>query len=127
MHVSEIVNEEYSYLIKDFIVKTEKEYQCKTAIEKSLAELIALSHIKIITISKTMNYYLSGKAGINKDVNDFYSVISKELDQAHRQLTNSVITLRQIKVSTSSFNVNAKTAFIAQNQQINNNDKINEC
>jgi hypothetical protein len=114
---------EHRYLITEFIQRTEGEYQCKTGIEKSLAQIIALSHIRIICISKTLSSYLAGEVSVNRDINDYFTIISKELDRAHRQLTNAIMTLRQIKVSASSLNIKAHTAFISQNQQFNDYGK----
>jgi len=121
--VAESVPDEHRYLITEFINRTEEEYQCQTAIEKSLAEVIALSYIRVISISKTMSSYLAGQVGINRDINDFFTITSKELDRAHRQLTNTVMTLRQIKVAAAPMNIKANTAFISHNQQNNNYDK----
>ena len=56
--VAESVPDEHRYLITEFINRTEEEYQCETAIEKSLAEVIALSYIRVISISKTMSSYI---------------------------------------------------------------------
>ncbi|MDC1205324.1 hypothetical protein N8083_00555 [Candidatus Pacebacteria bacterium] len=121
--VAESVPYEHRYLITEFINRTEEEYQCETAIEKSLAEVIALSYIRIISISKTMSGYLAGQVGVNRDINDFFTIASKELDRAHRQLTNTIMTLRQIKVVSTPMNIKANTAFISNNQQINNHGK----
>jgi len=123
--VADSVPVEHRYLITEFIHRTEEEYQCKTGIEKSLAQIIALSHIRIISISKTMSNYLAGEVGVNRDINDFFTIASKELDRAHRQLTNAIMTLRQIKVSASPLNIKANTAFISQNQQFNDYGKEN--
>ena len=46
-------------------------------------------------------------------------MLSKEVDKAHRQLIMALTTLKQIKNPPVEFNVKAKTAFLAQNQQIN--------
>lgn len=121
--VAESVPDEHKYLITEFINRTEEEYQCETAIEKSLAEVIALSYIRVISISKTMSHYSVGEVKINRDINDFFVIVSKELDRAHRQLTNSIMTLRQIKVAATPMNIKANTAFISHNQQINEHGK----
>ena len=127
--VSESVKEEYRYFLTDMIQSIEREYSCKTAIEKSLAEAIGLTHVRIISLSKTFNDYISGDRTLSKERNEYYDLIGKELDRAYRQLNSSILTLRQIKISTTPLKVNAKTAYFAQNQQINNydnQDEINE-
>lgn len=121
--VADSVPVEHRYLITEFIQRTEEEYQCKTGIEKSLAQIIALSHIRIICISKTLSSYLAGDVAVSRDVNDYFTIVSKELDRAHRQLTNAIMTLRQIKVSASPLNIKANTAFISHNQQFNDYGK----
>lgn len=121
--VADSVPVEHRYLITEFIQRTEEEYQCKTGIEKSLAQVIALSYIRVICISKTMSGYLAGEVSVNSDINDYFSIVSKELDRAHRQLSNAIMTLRQIKVSASPLHIKAKTAFISQNQQFNDYGK----
>jgi len=96
----------------------EKEYNCKTASEKVLIQLIAGTYGKIIGYSSVMNsniYELS----ISNEKNGYLAILSKELDRAHRQLITALSTLRQIKNPPIEFNVKAKTAFVAQNQQIN--------
>ena len=56
---------------------------------------------------------------ISSEKNGYLAILSKELDRAHRQLITALTTLRQIKNPPIEFNVKAKTAFVAQNQQIN--------
>ncbi|MEI6480297.1 MAG: hypothetical protein WCO12_02130 [bacterium] len=121
--VAESVDVKYRHLITEMIRKIEKEYDCGTAIEKTLAETIALSHVRIICFSSAMDNYVPGKISINKEINDYYAIASKELDRAHRQLTNAIMTLRQIKMPYTPLNITAKTAFIAQNQQFNDHVK----
>lgn len=120
--VAESVDDEYRYFINEIIQRIEREYGCKTSIEKILAETIALSHIRIICLSKTMNNYILGKISINKEINDYYRIIGKELDRAQRQLDSAIMTMRQIKMPRASFKINAKTAFIAQNQQVDKHE-----
>ena len=88
---AESLPNQYRYLFTEFIQRIEEEYDCKTGIEKSLAETIALSHIRIITITQTVAGYTTGKVSVNKDINDYYSIVSKELDRAHRQMANAIL------------------------------------
>ena len=120
--VAESVDDEYRYFITEIIQRIEREYGCKTSIEKLLAETIGLSHIRVICLSKTISNYSCGKVSINKDINDYYRIIGKELDRAQRQLNGAIMTMRQIKMPRTSFKINAKTAFIAQNQQVNQHE-----
>jgi hypothetical protein len=51
--------------------------------------------------------------------------ISKDLDRAYRQFASTLTLLREIKSPTLTVNVKANTAFIAQQQQLNNNQYEN--
>src|ERR1035437_7622452 len=105
--VAESVEYDYRYFITEMIQRIEKEYGCKTAIEKSLAEIIGLSHVRVVRLSKIITNHSSGKVSTNKEINDYYITISKELDRAHRQLINAIFTLKQIKMPNIPFNINA--------------------
>lgn len=111
--------EEYREFVVAIIRDTENEYGCQSAIEKSLAEMIALCHVRIILLNRIFNSYLGEEVEINKDRTNYYTLIGKQLDLTHRQLTSHILTLKQIKAPTTQFKVTAKTAFVAQNQQIN--------
>lgn len=124
--IADSVIEEYRPFLVNTIRETEREYGCKTMIEKALAETIASSHVRIIHYSKLLNGYIVGETVTNKEKTDFYNFIGKELDRAYRQFNSSILTLRQLKMPSLPFNVSAKTAFFAQNQQINNYDKQDE-
>ncbi len=117
--VAESVGDDYRLFITEMIRRTVQEYGCTTAIEISLAQTIALAHVRVLCLSKTLSAYSLGKVSVNDDINDFYRIISKELDRAQRQMTSAIFTLRQLKTPQMSFNIKAKTAFIAHNQQIN--------
>jgi len=124
--VADSVIVEYRPFLINTIKEIEREYDCKTTIEKTLAESIASSYVRIIHYSKRLNEYILRETVTDKEKTDFYNLIGKELDRAHRQHNSSIMTLRQIKAPTLPFNVSAKTAFFAQNQQINNYDNQNE-
>lgn len=117
--VTDSVDYDYQNFLVEMTQRTVREYGCNTAIEISLAQTIALAHIRVLCLSKTISAYGLGKVSVNDDINDFYRNISKELDRAHRQMASAIFTLRQLKAPQMSFNIHAKTAFVANNQQIN--------
>ena len=121
--IAESLPEDYRLFLVEIIKNVEKEYGCKSSIEKALAETIALSHVRVIHLTKTFNNYTLVGTAISKEKNNYYNLIGKELDRAHRQLSNGILTLKQIKSPTIPFNVTAKTAFFAKNQQINDNKR----
>lgn len=102
-----------------------KEYECKTASEKTLAELAAAAYIKVIRYSTTLkNAY--DHDYINSELNKFISVTSNEIDRAYRQYLAALTTLKQIKAPHIAINIKTHTAFMANNQQLNIGDKKNE-
>lgn len=124
--MADTLPEEYRPLLMNIIREVEAEYACTTVIERSLAEIIASAHIRIIHYTKTLNGYIAKETLPEKSKTDFYNMLGKEIDRAQRQLTSTILTLKQMKVPSLPFNVSAKTAFIAQNQQFNNYGENNE-
>ena len=59
---------------------------------------------------------------LTHEKNGYYSLISKELDRAHRQYITTLTLLQQIKQPSIKVNVKTKNAYIAENQQINASD-----
>lgn len=118
--VADSVPEEYRPFLVNMTREIEHDYDCQTAVEKSLAETIASSHVRVIYYSRRLNDLIRGESLPKKDKTNFYNFIGKEIDRAQRQLNSSILTLKQVKVSSQPCNITAKTAFIAQNQQINN-------
>ena len=94
------------------------EYNCTTASEKALAEVVVSAYARILECSQTMQDIALVKYSTNI-LNGLYAVISKELDRAHRHFITSLTTLRQMKAPQIDVRVNAKTAFIGGNQQFN--------
>lgn len=120
--VSESVKERYRYFLIEMIERIELENNCTTALEKSLAETIALSHVRVIWLSQIFDQYTGEIQTCDKDTVNYHNLIGKEIDRTHRQLNNAILTLTQVKTLRTPLNVTAHTAFIAQNQQFNNGD-----
>lgn len=116
--LAETIDTRYRPLVIEVVRQIEKEYDCETPSEKILAEIIAGTYGKIIEYSKRLEYCTKIEY-LSNEKNGYYAMLSKELDRAHRQLITAFITLRQIKTPPIELNVKAKTAFVAQNQQIN--------
>lgn len=116
--IAETVGKRHQPLVIEVARQVEKEYDCKTASEKILVQIVAGTYGKIIEYSSLMNNNIVN-LGIGGDKNNYLAMLSKELDRAHRQLITALVTLRQIKNPPVELNVKAKTAFVAQNQQIN--------
>lgn len=116
--LADMVGKSYRPLVIEVARKIEKEYDCKAPSEKMLAQTIAGVYGKIIEYSRQLTA-CTQELMISNEKNAFYAMLSKELDRAHRQLITALVTLRQIKHPPMELNVKAKTAFVAQNQQIN--------
>ena len=112
------VSERHQSLVITVARQIEKEYNCKTASEKVLVQLIAGTYGKIIGYSSVMNSNIYSLE-LSNERNAHIATLSKELDRSHRQMLTALTMLRQIKNPPIELNVKAKTAFIAQNQQIN--------
>ena len=116
--LADMVSERYRGLAIEVARQIEKEYDCKAPSERLLAQTIAGIYGKIIEYSRQLRG-CAQDTHISVEKNSFYTIMSKELDRAHRQLITALTTLRQIKNPPMELNVRAKTAFVAQNQQIN--------
>ncbi len=102
-----------------------KEYDCNTTLEKTLCEVVANSYGKILSISKRLNESLSFDYFWHER-NGFISIMSKELDRANRSYLSAMSHLIEIKEPKTQIHIKTKNAYMAQNQQFNNNDKNNE-
>jgi hypothetical protein len=100
-----------------------KEYECKSITERSLCEVVALSYFSIMKTSKTLSQMHSVEY-LSQEKNNFYSVLSKELEKQNRMYLTSLQTLRTLKSPFWWMRINAKNAFIGENQQFNHNKDI---
>jgi hypothetical protein len=125
--VSETVPEKYQDMLIQVIRDTEAQYNCKSTFEKMLAETIACMYVKSIFFSEKLNNLVSSEKDPSNEKTRFYESIGKEIERTNRIMNNSILTMTQLKSSSLPFKVNAKTTFIAQNQQFNNfNNKENQ-
>lgn len=116
--LAQSVGKTYRAMVMRDVREIEKEYDCKTTTEKMLAETIAGAHARIIQYSRRLNNF-ANVDGITELSTPYYALWSKEVDRAHRQMMTAIITLKQLKSPTLNVSINAKTAFVAENQQIN--------
>jgi len=116
--LAETVKDSYRPLVIEVARQIEKEYDCRTPSEKILAETIAGAHIRIINYSRKLNA-LTDEGYLTAERNGYGNMLSKEIDRAQRHLISALVILKEVKNPTIELNVKAKTAFVAQNQQIN--------
>lgn len=120
-----VVSQDLQPKIAEFVKTLIIEYDCQTSLERSLCEVIAISHGRLISTSKLMNedfnlHYPS------KEKIQYLSILSKELDRENRNYLTAINTLIEIKSPKMTINVNTENAFLSQNQQFNNNQWKNE-
>ena len=115
---AESVSQRYRPFVVQFAQDIVAEYQCKTPSEKALAQSVAIAYGRILELSKSFNSSQHIEF-LSSEKNGYYGMIAKELDRAHRQFASSLLVLKQMKSPTLEVNIRAKTAFIAQNQQVN--------
>lgn len=120
--LEETADEKYRPLIAEFSYQLIREYDCKTSGEKALAELVVSAYARILLYSQRLNGAMSGESTkISKQCIEYYLMLSKELDRANRHFITALTTLKQLKTPSLEISVKAKTAFVAQNQQLNVN------
>lgn len=117
--------ERYRQLSKLMTEKIISEHNCQNEIEKSLASTIVASYVRYTDNSRRLNNELEG-TNITPNKNTYISILSKQVDRAHRQYLTSLMTLKQLKAPQIEMNIKANTAFVSQNQQFNHHEKINE-
>ncbi len=113
---------QYRGLAKEFSSQLIKDYDCNTIAEKALAEIIANAYIRIIDNSRRLNNQLGDPDGgqpITENRTKYLTMLSKQVDRTNRQFLSALVTLKQLKMPAIEMNIKAKTAFVAQNQQIN--------
>ncbi|MFH1712165.1 MAG: hypothetical protein ABH846_02940 [Patescibacteria group bacterium] len=115
----ESVSEKFGSLAMEFSKDLYEEYDCRTASEKALAQVAVNAFIRVFEYSSTLKTCMSNS--VNTELTGPYSLISKELDRANRQFTTALTALKQIKTPPIKVNVKANNAFMAKNQQFNQN------
>lgn len=123
--VAEIAIERDRPLIIELCNQLVEEYKCITISEKVLVHLIGGAYARNLVISR----YLTNTVALNHTtpgLNNFISIMSKEIDRSSRQITSAISTLKQFKSPTLKVNIKTNNAFIAQNQQLNSNPIPNE-
>jgi len=119
--LAETVNQNYKPLAIEFSRQLIQEFDCQTPSEKALAQIVVNAYLRVMDSSKKFNNCYEAGEYLSKERTNHLSVMSKQLDRANRQFITALTTLKQIKTPSLEINVKAKTAFVAQNQQLNIN------
>ena len=122
----ESIEERYRGMIFNLRRELVKEYNCQTYGEKALVDMAVSAYARNLSYTKRLiNTIAMGHT--NPGLNCFMSVMSKEIDRANRHFLTALETLKQFKQPELNFNIKTKNAFIAQNQNlINNQNKPDE-
>jgi len=114
----ETVEADYRGMIQCLRKELVKEYNCVTYSEKALVDLAINAYSRNLTMSKLL--VNTSKMGYTtRELNNFISVMSKEVDRANRHFITALETLKQCKRPELKVNVKTNNAFIAEKQQFN--------
>jgi len=104
-----------------------KEFNCKTSLELMLVDRIVANYWRAMRIETLLCPYI--------EWNDDYPFsqlrvniikeLGKSLESASRQMTTSILLLKEMKQPGLNVKINAGNAFVAQNQQFNLNKNEN--
>lgn len=100
----------------------EKDFEVKTATEKSLVQMAVLAFISYLHVSYEVqqNSYLRDYSDEQRASTGYLMAVTKEKNNALRQYTSVIQTLKSLKASPIKVNIVAQTLNMGQNQQINN-------
>jgi len=123
--IIDVVEERYRGMMIELKNNIIKEYNCKTYSEIALVDLAINAYSRNLTLSR---YLINTNAMGHTTalLNNYLSVISKEIDRANRHFITALETLRQFKQPELTVNVRTKNAFIAQNQNLINSQNIQD-
>jgi len=110
----------------EFSLGLQKEFECKTLHEKSLAEAISFHYSRMLYINQKISNVLNNRT-LNKTDIKYLDTLSKELDRAQRHYLNTLQSLKAIKQPNMQVNLKTNTAVVGQNQIIQtvNEETIN--
>jgi len=114
--------ERFRVFALEFSRNLQKEYECKTQSEKSMAEIVALNFSRVLAVQEKVNSYLTMGSITDMGVK-YLAVVSKELDRALRHYLASLQTLKMLKMPPLEVSIRTQTAIVGQNQVVQANNK----
>lgn len=118
--LTESVEIRYRGLVVQIKRELECEYNCKKPSERMLVDVAANSFVRKISIGKRFSECQKVE-NLSNELTSYLNMLSKEMDCAHRQFISAIETLNFIKQPALKVNIKTNNAFVAQNQQFNNN------
>jgi hypothetical protein len=103
----------------------ERDFDVKTATEKSLVQMAVLAFVSYLQTSREVmqNSFINEYSKEQKVSIVYLTAVSKEKNNALRQYTTIIQTLKNLKASPIKFNIVTQTLNMGQQQQINNTVK----
>lgn len=114
--------EQFRTFALEFNKNLQKEYDCRTPSEKSLAEVTGLNFVRTLVVQEKINSYLS-LGSITEIGIKYLAILSKELDRAERHYLTSLQALRAFRMPPLEVNIKTQTAVVCQNQIVQSNNK----
>lgn len=121
--ITTIVPDQYKTFSIDMLRKVQDEYSCKTASLRATAEVAVLAFVRILELQRRLDNYLEQDNLKQIDIN-YFSVLSKELDRAHRQYIQVLQTLKFAHQPAMKVNIKTNTAIVGENQIIQENQNV---
>lgn len=115
------IPESYRTFALNFSRNLQKEFDCKTPSEKSLAEVTTINFIRVLDIQQKIKSYLEMKT-INQNGIGYLNIMSKELDRAERHYLTSLQSLRMVKTPQLEVSIRTQNAFVGNNQVLQKNE-----
>lgn len=123
----ESIEKKYKPLALQMKKELIEEFDCKSASEKALVDQIVNSHIRKLSYSMSLEAHRDPEF-MSQIKTSYMDFLSREIDRAHRQFISALETLKSFKQPEINLmlNIQSKNAFIAKNQQFNNQNETSE-
>ncbi|MEK7539572.1 MAG: hypothetical protein AAB595_02975 [Patescibacteria group bacterium] len=106
-----------------------RDFNCQTSLELMLADRIVAHYWRAMRNDTLLNTLIEKEDGgysFNQQKINLFRELYKCVEIADRQLSADVILLKELKQPRLNIKVTTENAFIAQNQQVNVDNKNNE-
>jgi hypothetical protein len=106
----------YGTTAYDLTEELKAEYSCVKPSEVILCQLAANAYVRIMRYSHLL---MAIGGTITHLHNQYYSILSKDIDRAERQYHIAINSLKSLRQPEIKVSIKTNNAFIAQNQQLN--------
>lgn len=105
-----------------------EEYDCKKSLEFMLVDRIIANYWRAMKCDRIYNRCLAkedGSFSADQLKINFMKELSKSIERAERQLNADIILLKELKQPKLNVKISTKNAYVANNQQVINNNEDN--